>query len=170
MDVTQADNALRIGEVATLVGTSADTVRYYERLGLLAAPDRSEGGYRLYGQAEVGRLQFIRRAKVLGLSLDEIKGLLGLAEDGECRPLRSQVAKLVRRKIEECDEKLRELAAFKAALEERYQLALQSQDEPACNCAAFPATCGCLPVHIEEVSPPPSKPTPLGRDRQDIGD
>ncbi len=154
MEARQTDKALRIGELATRVGTSADTVRYYEKLGLLGAAVRSEGGYRLYTEAELGRLQFIRRAKLLGLSLDEIKALLGLAEEGECRPLRKQVAELLRRKIDDCEAKLRELAAFKAGLEERYQLALEGQDEPACSCATFPATCSCLPVQIEEVSPP----------------
>ncbi len=153
MPGNQKEGALRIGELATRVGTSADTVRYYEKLGLLGASSRSEGGYRLYGAAELGRLQFIRRAKLLGLSLDEIRGLLGLAEQGECRPLRSQVAELLRRKVEDCEFKLAELQAFKAGLEERYQLALQNQDEPACDCATFPASCACLPVQIEEVTP-----------------
>ncbi len=153
MDAGQADKVLRIGELAACVGTTADTVRYYEQLGLLEAPTRSDGGYRLYGQVELGRLQFIRRAKSLGLSLGEIKALLGLAQQGECRPLRKQVAELLRHKLEECDQKLQALAAFKASLEVRYQLALQSQEELACSCATFPASCACLPVSIEEVRP-----------------
>ena len=144
---------LRIGELAARVGATADTVRYYEKLGLLGPPSRSEGGYRLYSQSELGRLQFIRRAKLLGLSLDEIRDLLGVADEGECRPLRSQVAELLRRKIEACEVKLVELNAFKASLEDRYHLALQNQDEPACDCATFPASCACLPVQIEEVTP-----------------
>lgn len=142
---------LRIGELAARADTSADTVRYYERLGLLGAPSRAQNGYRLYHEAELGRLQFIRRAKRLGLSLDEIRGLLGLAEGGECRPLRQQVAELLRRKIEECEGQLAELAAFKASLEQRYELALRHEDAPACGCASFPATCACLPVQITEV-------------------
>jgi MerR family Zn(II)-responsive transcriptional regulator of zntA len=144
---------LRIGELAARVGATADTVRYYEKLGLLESISRSESGYRLYSQAELGRLQFIRRAKLLGLSLDEIRSLLGVAEEGKCRPLRSQVAELLRRKIEACEAKLAELNGFKASLEERYQLALENQDEPACDCATFPANCACLPVQIEEVTP-----------------
>ncbi len=164
MPGSQRDGVLRIGELATRVGTSADTVRYYEKLGLLGPPSRSEGGYRLYTEAELGRLQFIRRAKQLGLSLDEIRGLLGLAEEGECRPLRRHVAELLRRKIAECEAKLSELSAFKASLEERYQLALHSQDLPACSCATFPADCACLPVQIEEVTPP--RPEARNRDRR----
>lgn len=154
MPGSQRDRVLRIGELATQVGTSVDTVRYYEKRGLLGQPRRSRSGYRLYTEAELGRLQFIRRAKQLGLSLDEICGLLGLADEGECRPLRSQVAELLRRKIAECEAKLSELNAFKASLQERYQLALHSQDLPACSCATFPDDCACLPVQIEEVTPP----------------
>ncbi len=154
MTTTDDREVLRIGELARLGGTSTDTVRYYERLGLLGSPARTPAGYRVYGDADLGRLLFIRRAKLLGLSLDEIRGLLGVAQEGECRPLRREVAELLRRKIGECDEKLAELAAFKANLEERYQLALKREDEPACSCAAFPSTCDCLPVRIEEVASP----------------
>jgi len=76
MDNSGRSGTLRIGELAARAGTSADTVRYYEKLGLLGAADRSDGGYRLYGLAELGRLQFIRRAKLLGLTLEEIRSLL----------------------------------------------------------------------------------------------
>ncbi len=142
---------LRIGELAVRAGTSTDTVRYYERLGLLGVPRRTASGYRLYGTADLGRLQFIRRAKRLGLSLEEIRGLLGIAQAGGCQPLRYQVAELLAHKIEACEAQLRELTAFKASLEERYRLALERLDEPACGCATFPATCGCLPVQLVEL-------------------
>ncbi len=151
MSGMQKDSGLRIGELARRAGTSADTVRYYERLGLLGAPARTEAGYRRYSAVDLGRLQFIRRAKLLGLSLDEIDMLLGLAEEGECRPLRREVAELLRCKIDECEARLTELVAFKTNLEERYQLALQRQDEPVCTCATFPVSCACLPVEIQEV-------------------
>ena len=155
-----SNGLLQIGELAVLTGASPDTVRYYERVGLLEPPRRSGGGYRLYGKEDLGRLQFIRRAKRLGLSLEEIRSLLGLAQEGECRPLRRQVAELLRRKIEDCEAKLAELAAFKADLEERYRLTLERQDEPSCGCAAFPASCACLPVHIDEVAPSGSENGP----------
>ena len=152
MAIDHPEEAWRIGELALRAGTSTDTVRYYERLRLLDAAARSDGGYRLYGEPELRRLQFIRRAKLMGLSLEEIRGLLGLAEEGQCRPLRRQVAELLRGKIEDCEAQLAELHAFKASLEERYRLALASQERPTCGCAAFPASCACLPVQIEEVT------------------
>ncbi|GIW07527.1 MAG: hypothetical protein KatS3mg060_2332 [Dehalococcoidia bacterium] len=161
----QMDGALRIGELASRAGTSADTVRYYERLGLLGPSARTESGYRLYGETDLGRLQFIRRAKQLGLSLEEIRGLLGVAEKDECRPLRHQVADLLRRKIDQCEAQLAELVAFKASLEERYRLALERQDEPACGCAAFPASCACLPLRIEELASASSLAAPAASRR-----
>lgn len=145
-------DGLLIGDLADQARTSTDTIRYYERLGLLNATARSESRYRLYSDADLGRLLFIRRAKLLGLSLNEIRGLLGLAEEGACPPLRQQVAELLRQKIDECEVKLIELVSFKASLEERYQRALEQQDESDCNCSAFPASCSCLPVQLEELT------------------
>ena len=68
---------LQIGEIAKRAGVSVRTVRYYEERGLLPPAARTSGGVRLYGEAEVARLCVIRRLRTLGLSLDEIEGLLG---------------------------------------------------------------------------------------------
>ena len=70
--------SLRIGEVAKQADVGIETIRYYERQGLLAEPDRRPSGYRQYDESVVARLQFIRRAKELGFTLAEIKELLGL--------------------------------------------------------------------------------------------
>ncbi len=148
----QKGDMFRIGELARRANTSADTVRYYERLGLLGEPGRTASGYRFYSHADLGRLQFIRRAKVMGLSLDEIRGLLGLAEVGECQPLRQQVAELLHHKIEECEAKIAELITFKADLEERHQAAVKHQHDPGCGCQNFPESCACLPVKIGELN------------------
>lgn len=67
-----------IGEVARRVGIGVETVRFYEREGLVAPPPRSASGYRLYPDEAVDRLRFIRRAKELGFTLEEIRGLLDL--------------------------------------------------------------------------------------------
>lgn len=68
-----------IGALAKRTGTKAETIRYYERIGLLPAPGRTAGGYRLYGGEHVKRLTFVRQARALGFSLDEVRRLLGLA-------------------------------------------------------------------------------------------
>src|SRR5690606_1867317 len=72
---------MRIGEVAARSGCPPETVRYYERIGLLPAPPRTASGYRDYRPADADRLRFISRGRELGFSLAEIRSLLGLAED-----------------------------------------------------------------------------------------
>jgi Cd(II)/Pb(II)-responsive transcriptional regulator len=71
---------IRIGELARTTGLRVDTIRYYEKEGVLPSPARSDGNYRLYGPAEVERLRFVRNCRDLDLSLDEIRALLQLRE------------------------------------------------------------------------------------------
>ena len=71
---------IQIGELARQSGSNIETIRYYERAGLLAAPQRSAGGYRLYEAADVRRLAFVRRARELGFTLDQVRALLALSE------------------------------------------------------------------------------------------
>ncbi|WP_421575297.1 heavy metal-responsive transcriptional regulator [Stenotrophomonas maltophilia] len=71
---------MNIGQLARLAGVPIDTVRYYERQRLLPTARRSAGGYRVFGESDLTRLQFIRRAKTLGFSLDEIADLLGFSD------------------------------------------------------------------------------------------
>ncbi len=72
---------MAIGGVAKDTGTNIETIRYYERVGLLPTPARSEGGYRLYRIDHLKRLNFIRRARALGFSIGEIRTLLRLADE-----------------------------------------------------------------------------------------
>ena len=72
-----------IGELAKATGTKAETVRYYERIGLLPEPARTSGNYRAYSRPHLERLSFIRRARDLGFSLDQVRALLRLADDRE---------------------------------------------------------------------------------------
>src|SRR3546814_19020920 len=71
---------LTIGEAARATGTKAETIRYYERIGLLLRPGRTAGNYRSYGADDVARLSFVRRARGLGFSLDQVRDLLDLSE------------------------------------------------------------------------------------------
>ena len=72
---------LSIGEAAKAAGTGAETIRYYEKIGLLPKPARTSGNYRSYGSQEVSRLTFIRRARELGFRLDQVRMLLSLSDD-----------------------------------------------------------------------------------------
>lgn len=75
---------LTVSKLGGLVGASADTLRYYERIGLLPAPDRTPSGYRVYGQDSIERMAFIKGAQRLGLRLEEIKELLAIKDGGVC--------------------------------------------------------------------------------------
>jgi len=74
---------LKIGELAARTGCLPETIRYYEQRGLLSAPARSSGNYRLYGAVHVDRLTFIRRCRSLDMSLDEVQALLSLQDEPE---------------------------------------------------------------------------------------
>ncbi|MGC1209248.1 MAG: heavy metal-responsive transcriptional regulator [Ornithinimicrobium sp.] len=73
---------MRIGEIAAASGVPAQTIRYYERRGLLPAPERGENGYRLYGDSTLTQVQFIRAAQAAGLTLVQIASILNLRRDG----------------------------------------------------------------------------------------
>lgn len=106
---------LTIGKLAAGTNTKVETVRYYERIGLLGAPGRSDGNYRVYDKAALGRLSFIRRARDLGFSLDEVRQLLDLSDDRS----RSCVAvdELARTHLAAVDRKIDDLAALRRELD-----------------------------------------------------
>ena len=110
-------NGLRISELAARTGFSPPTLRYYERIGVLPPPDRTEGGYRVYGERTVDLLQFITRAKALGLSLEETAELAALWSGDRCEPVQSRLATLVHEKLDDARTRLSELSAFIDQLE-----------------------------------------------------
>jgi DNA-binding transcriptional MerR regulator len=115
MEITN-DRRLKIGELARQTGLSIKTIRYYESRGLLEQPPRTEGGYRLYGPEEVGRLRFVQRAKLLGLTLEEIRELVELAvrcNEGELVP---RLEEVLEAKLKETQRKMAELSAFRQNL------------------------------------------------------
>ena len=74
---------LTIGALSKQTGCNIETIRYYERIGLLPAPPRSDGGHRIYGQDHLKRLTFARRSRELGFTLQEVRGLLRLVDGGD---------------------------------------------------------------------------------------
>lgn len=76
-------DAFSIGQLARRAGTNLETVRYYERIGLMPAPPRTAGGHRVYDREHLKRLGFIRRSRELGFTLGEIRDLLGLVDGGD---------------------------------------------------------------------------------------
>ena len=104
---------LSIGKLARAADVSADTVRYYERRGLLAPAPRAKSGYRSYGEAELHRLIAIRRARAIGFSLSEIAELLTLRPGGDAARARA----LIESKLERIDSRLVELRQWRRVLQ-----------------------------------------------------
>ena len=107
-------SALKIGQVARRAGMGIDAIRYYERRGLIEAPARKASGYRQYTEEVIARLRFVKRAKELGFSLDEIKDLLSLKLDPALSS--SKVKQHAEAKIADIEEKVRALQRMKRAL------------------------------------------------------
>jgi DNA-binding transcriptional MerR regulator len=108
-----AASAFTIGRLARATGVSIDSLRFYERVGLLPRPSRTAGGFRLYQPEDAQRVHFIRRAKGLGFSLEEIGELLKLAQTGGDR---ATVKAVARRRLADLDHRIGELQAIRAVL------------------------------------------------------
>lgn len=113
------------GRLAKRSGVNAETIRYYEKIGLLPEPPRSHGGHRIYGETHLRRLSFIRRGRQLGFPLDQIRGLLELVDGGHytCAEIHQRTAahltevqhrladlrkmeRVLRQMVAQCDDKL----------------------------------------------------------------
>lgn len=105
---------LKIGQLAQATAVHVETIRYYQRLGLLCAPRRARGSVRRYGEDAVARLRFIKRAQALGFSLEEVRLLLRLSAGEHC----AQTRGLALRKKALVEKKLADLRAIRSALDE----------------------------------------------------
>ncbi len=106
---------MTIGALGEATSVGVETIRYYERIGILPAPARTAGGYRIYKPEHVRRLNFIRRGRELGLTLDAVRELLSLASD-RLRPC-TRVDRLVREHIHDLDHKIEGLQQLRGALQ-----------------------------------------------------
>jgi len=107
------NKSLTIGRIATAAGVSIDTIRFYERRGLLPEPERTASGYRQYAPNIVERLHFILRAKDLGFSLEEISMLLNLQDEGGSK---AKVKALTQQKLNQIETKIGDLERMRDVL------------------------------------------------------
>ena len=109
-----AERALRIGQIAAQAGTSRDTVRHYERLGILPKAARTAGGYRLYSESAVERIRFVRNAVRFGFSLRQISRFLNARDSGRapCRDVRDAAAQMA----SDMDRQIDDMIAARAAI------------------------------------------------------
>jgi len=108
-------SGLTIGRLAKQVGLGIETVRFYERQGLIEPPPRTDSNYRIYPEEEVARLRFIKKAKSLGFTLNEIKELMFVRHDPHAT--KADIKSRTLAKIEDIEEKIGDLTRIKTALE-----------------------------------------------------
>ncbi|SFR56870.1 Cd(II)/Pb(II)-responsive transcriptional regulator [Marinobacter daqiaonensis] len=139
---------MKIGDMAEQTGIPVETVRYYEKIGLLPAPDRQANGYRRYRQSHLDRLLFIRRCRNLDMAQDEIRELVRLADQPEADC--TQVDALLARHLEHVRQRLAELRQLERTL---------SHLQQACSEGRTVAECGILGGLSDDL---PSEPAPTG--------
>lgn len=105
---------LKIGDLARATNTKVETIRYYEQIGLLPAPSRTAGNFRAYAPEHLARLSFIRRARDLGFTLDQVRALLGLSD--QKRSSCDTVDAIAREHLADVDRKIEDLHALRAEL------------------------------------------------------
>ena len=143
---------LTVSKLADRVGTSADTVRYYERIGLLPETERSASGYRLYGDEAVERLQFIKRAQRFGLRLEAIGDLLQVRERGLC-PC-GHTRRLLQERLAELDEEMFSLARLRDDIQ-----SMIGQSMPAGELEGWQCNSGLMQIGSGPTDRPPNGTT-----------
>lgn len=145
---------MKIGELGKLADCQVETIRYYEREGLLPEPSRSEGNYRMYGPEHAERLVFIRNCRTLDMTLDEIRQLLDLRDrpESSCDSINS----LVDEHIQHVEARIHNLQALQHQLIELRHQCATSQEVEACGILHQLSTSG-------SISPLPDEPTHVGK-------
>lgn len=123
-----AVESLTIGAFAKAAGVNVETIRFYQRKGLLPKPDKPYGSIRRYGEADVARVRFVKSAQRLGFSLDEVAGLLRLDDGAHCDEARV----LAEQKLEDVREKLADLQRIESVLAQLVDDCCASQGTVSC--------------------------------------
>lgn len=134
------DQTLTIGKIAAAAAVNVETIRFYQRRGLLPEPPKSQGGFRYYDDATIARVRFVKRAQALGFSLEEVMGLLALEQSSACGPTHDAAV----RKLQLVDERITALKRIRSTLKKLVQ-----------QCEAGPAAVRC-PI-IESLADNPKK-------------
>jgi DNA-binding transcriptional MerR regulator len=149
---------MRISELAVRAGVPVSTVRYYERIGLLPTPERTDAGYRDYDEDSATRLLFVSRARGLGIGCDQIAELLPAWRGSDCRSARDRIVSLIDEKQAEIAARIAELGAFAAQLQ-KVRESFDAVPAPiACRtdltCCVPPSESGFVPLELLKLSRP----------------
>ena len=151
---------LTIGRLAERAGVPRKTIRYYEEVGVLPAPNRSDSGYRLYSGIDVRRVELVRRARALDMGLAEVRQLVEWATTGSCNDFQDRFREVLDQKLADVDQRIADLEHLKGDLQRMGAHFAASQQEADAGHTVFecsPETCTCLgakeenPNQLQEV-------------------
>ncbi|MCI0901808.1 MAG: MerR family transcriptional regulator [Chloroflexi bacterium] len=154
------ERKLTIGQLSELAGVPRKTIRYYEEVGVLPRPSRSDGRYRLYSDIDVRRVELVRRARALDMGLTEVRELVEWASTGSCDDFQERFQEVLRRKLREVDQRIADLEHLKDDLQSLGAHFAASQKEASAGHTMLqcsPETCNCLgtgekdPNQLQEV-------------------
>lgn len=146
-----------IGELARLTGFNAKAIRYYEQIGVLPPSQRAENGYRQYDQADIHRLNLLRRLRLLGISLEQARTLLTATLDAPCFEVQRDLLHLVNARLAALDQELAELQRLREEVVRCQQHLVSGaveKDEPFTVCSDW-ACLACSPLATAERRPLP---------------
>ena len=144
------DGLLTVAEVSRRTGLTRKALRHYEALGLVEPEERTDAGYRLYGDAALRRIELVNRAKVLGLSLNEAREFLHVAE-GCCGENHPELAALVEGKLAETQQRIEELRSLRDVLQGVLDRLAAAEGQHRCE----ETLCTCGPLTIQRRRPSP---------------
>ena len=154
------ERKLTIGQLADLAGVPRKTIRYYEDVGVLPPPSRSDARYRLYSDIDVRRVELVRRARALDMGLAELRELVGWATTGSCDDFQERFHDVLRRKREEVDRRIADLEHLKDDLQHlgaHFEMSKKEAEAGHTMLECSPETCTCLgaketdPNQLQEV-------------------
>jgi DNA-binding transcriptional MerR regulator len=128
---------ITIGDLAEKTGVPPKTIRFYEGKGLMPRPRRSDSGYRLYSGLDIRRLQLIRAARSLGLSVRDVRDLMATAQHERCGSFQGRAARLIVDKLGQVEAKIQEMTVLKQQLEKT----IQGLEHPAAGCGGGVLEC-----------------------------
>ncbi len=146
-DSPHAEAPMRIGDLARECSVNPKTIRYYEAFGLLPKAARAPTGHRIYSEKDLRRLQFIRRAKQIGLPLASIRQVTTYADTGSCQHLRPRLKELIAAQLAEIEGRMKDLRALQRALRGHYASLGQPEAPPRSDTG-----CSCLDGSPEQTA------------------
>ena len=154
------ERKLTIGQLAEVVGVPRKTIRYYEEVGVLPPPARSDARYRLYSDIDVRRVELVRRARALDMGLTEVRDLVEWASTGSCNDFQERFQEVLHRKLEEVDQRITDLEHLKQdlhRLDAHFTVSQKEANDDHTMLECSPETCTCLgntkenPNQLQEV-------------------